>query len=252
MFYIVSANRAKKPRENSFTRSAEFSRLMKGMKSRARLQMLLVMCTSCCHFHASSLQLPSFFDSSMVLQHGEPIHLWGIAAPAVPVAVEYFGALFNSTANERGRWDVQLPARPPSLDATTIVITAAQQQLTLVDVMIGNVLLCSGQSNVCASNLVCIYCVFACVYLHLYSVRTSTARIAGLNDHPFLVDGAWCRGHSQRYSRARCSGLVRTGSSHDAGGTARPPVLQCYYTARQFHCPDTVVSPRTYHPAHRR
>lgn len=137
--------------------------------SRTRIQLLLVIWATCsgCLCYTHSLQLPSFFDSSMVLQHGEPINFWGTADPGVPVAVEYFGALFNSTADKRGRWDIQLPAHPPSLIATKIEITAGQEQLSLVDVVVGNVLLCSGQSNV--RVVVHIFCIHLCACLHVHA-----------------------------------------------------------------------------------
>ena len=47
----------------------------------------------------------------------------------------------------RGRWEVSLPAMAPTLDAKTIAIAAGNESITLTDILVGAVFVCSGQSN---------------------------------------------------------------------------------------------------------
>ena len=102
-----------------------------------------------CGASATTLSLPSIFSSSMVLQHGEHTSLWGIARPQEHVTVSFAGEIFQSTASaSSGRWDIELPPLQPSLSPLTMHISAASgESITLVDIVIGTVILCSGQSN---------------------------------------------------------------------------------------------------------
>lgn len=87
------------------------------------------------------------FGSHMVLQHGRPIDVWGDGPPGENVTV-VFGTDSRSTkVDPSGRWTVRLPARPPSAQPLPLVVNAT----TFEDVLIGDVWLCSGQSNMAYS-----------------------------------------------------------------------------------------------------
>jgi hypothetical protein len=97
---------------------------------------------------ASGLALPSHFDSSMVLQRGVPVTLWGFENSGATVSVTYRGVqLPSATATAAGRFSVVLPALPANSTPDSIVlISSLGGAVTLTDVLIGDVVVCSGQS----------------------------------------------------------------------------------------------------------
>lgn len=94
----------------------------------------------------AELSLPLLFGDSMVLQRGKPIPVWGEAAPGEAVSVSLNGASAEATADEQGTWSTALPA----MDAGgpyELTVAGADAHITITDVLIGDVWVCSGQSN---------------------------------------------------------------------------------------------------------
>ena len=93
----------------------------------------------------AGVRLPKVFASHMVLQQEMPLAIWGWALPNETVTVTLASATAQAQANERGEWKVTLPAMkaggPFTLKAT------GSSSAEFEDVMIGEVWLCSGQSN---------------------------------------------------------------------------------------------------------
>jgi sialate O-acetylesterase len=94
----------------------------------------------------AEVQLPKVFGSHMVLQRDMPIPVWGWAAPGETIRVR-LGQLpeVTTTADTQGAWRVNLPAQPAGGPWTLVV--ASTNQIVFEDVWIGEVWLCSGQSN---------------------------------------------------------------------------------------------------------
>ncbi|MEO9931465.1 sialate O-acetylesterase [Rhodopirellula bahusiensis] len=92
------------------------------------------------------VKLPGFFTDHMVLQQGKPIRVWGWADPSEKVQVTIGDDQAATQANQDGNWLVELPARSASSDAVEIKVTG-NNELQLKDILIGEVWLCSGQSN---------------------------------------------------------------------------------------------------------
>ncbi len=90
--------------------------------------------------------LAGIFSDHVVLQRNRPIEIWGRAQPGEQVTVGMGGATRAARADDLGRWAVTLPARgaggPHLISART-----ANRQQTVSDVLVGDVWLCSGQSN---------------------------------------------------------------------------------------------------------
>jgi sialate O-acetylesterase len=87
----------------------------------------------------------------MVLQRSCPIPIWGSAPPGAAVEVRFAGARATCAAGSDGRWSVELPAQaacaePQQLTAATR-IGGRVRTATARDLLIGDVWLCSGQSN---------------------------------------------------------------------------------------------------------
>ena len=87
--------------------------------------------------------LPQLFQSGMVLQRGKPIPIWGKADPQEKVVVRWQKHDYSAVADANGRWRVDLPKMKAGGPYTMQV-----GDVLLTDVLVGDVWLCSGQSNV--------------------------------------------------------------------------------------------------------
>jgi len=94
----------------------------------------------------ADVKLPAFFGDHMVLQQELPIPVWGTADPGEAVTVSASGESAKTTAGPDGKWMVKLDPLSPSDKATTLTVTG-KNTLTFQDVLIGEVWVCSGQSN---------------------------------------------------------------------------------------------------------
>ncbi len=93
--------------------------------------------------HAAELKLPTLFTDHMVLQRDKAVSVWGWANVGDKVTVEFAGQSKTTTADERGKWLVKLDAMPASAESRTLKVNS----LLIADVLVGDVWLCSGQSN---------------------------------------------------------------------------------------------------------
>lgn len=94
---------------------------------------------------AAEARLAGIFGDHMVLQRDAPICVWGWAAPGESVRVEFRGQRRRAMAGGDGRWQVTLPAAPAG-GPHELTLRAANT-LTLHDILVGEVWVCSGQLN---------------------------------------------------------------------------------------------------------
>ncbi|MGI9244153.1 MAG: sialate O-acetylesterase, partial [Verrucomicrobiales bacterium] len=106
---------------------------------------LLILCNSA--RAESALRLPHIFGDHMVLQRDKPIRLWGWANENQMVKVTFAGQTESATTSADGRWEVTLGAREANAEGQTLTVEAGDERLSLEDVLIGDVWLCGGQSN---------------------------------------------------------------------------------------------------------
>lgn len=90
-----------------------------------------------------AVTLPRLFQSGMVLQRQQPLPVWGTAKAGEEVTVTFRGKKYTATADAEGQWRIILPKQKPGGPFTMQI---ADQ--TLTDVMVGDVWMVSGQSNV--------------------------------------------------------------------------------------------------------
>ena len=81
-----------------------------------------------------------------VLQRDRPIPVWGAATPGAVVRVDLAGQAGSATADAHGRWSLTLPARAAG-GPYDLTLRAGAASVSLHDVLVGDVWLCSGQSN---------------------------------------------------------------------------------------------------------
>lgn len=89
--------------------------------------------------------LPSLFSDHMVLQQGSDVPVWGWADPGEKITVSIRDLSRQTTAGAEGRWRITLPAL--AAGGPFRLTIAGNRTLTLRDVMVGEVWICSGQSN---------------------------------------------------------------------------------------------------------
>ncbi len=91
-------------------------------------------------------QLPSFFSNNMVLQRNEGVSIWGQDSPNVEIEVSgSWGNKSYTKSNKEGFWKLKL--QTPQAGGPYTVLINGSKQITLTNVLIGEVWLCSGQSN---------------------------------------------------------------------------------------------------------
>ena len=94
---------------------------------------------------AAPILAPVFTDHA-VLQRGQPIRVWGGAKPGAVVSLSLGEAQASATADAQGRWSTTFPAREPGA-ALTLTAKADGDSQIISDLLVGDVWLCSGQSN---------------------------------------------------------------------------------------------------------
>lgn len=83
----------------------------------------------------------------MVLQRDKPIRVWGWAKPGERIAVTFGGNEASATANDDRTWAVSLPASSASREPRTMTVRGEGDALVLDDLLVGDVWLLGGQSN---------------------------------------------------------------------------------------------------------
>jgi sialate O-acetylesterase len=89
--------------------------------------------------------LSPVFGDHMVLQRGKPNRIWGWAKPGQEIRVEIAGHTARALAGEEGRWEANI--EPPAAGGPYTVKIDGPQSVELHDVLVGDVWLCGGQSN---------------------------------------------------------------------------------------------------------
>jgi sialate O-acetylesterase len=95
-----------------------------------------------------NLTLAPIFTDHMVLQCDLPVPVWGTAAPGTPVTVTFGGQTVMTVADQKSRWRLSLAPLTASAKGGELTVSSpSSSRLTCRDVLIGEVWLCSGQSN---------------------------------------------------------------------------------------------------------
>lgn len=113
------------------------------MKKQILLLLLLSVSLS---VSAQKLSVPRFFSDGMVLQRGEKIPVWGKGKAGTPIVVSINGKTAKTTVSADGRWKVYL-SKMQAGGPYELTISGKGESTTIKNVLIGDVFLCSGQSN---------------------------------------------------------------------------------------------------------
>jgi sialate O-acetylesterase len=94
----------------------------------------------------ADVTLAPLFQDHAVLQRAQPVPVWGLAAPGEHVTVAFQGQQIGTTAGADGRWIVYLGPLATSAESAALVVVG-KNTVTVNDVLVGEVWLASGQSN---------------------------------------------------------------------------------------------------------
>jgi sialate O-acetylesterase len=94
----------------------------------------------------AEVRLPAIFSDHMVLQRNMKVPVWGWSDPRASVTVAFAGQKVTTAADEQGNWKVMLDKMPACSEPRTLSVSS-HTQVVFHDVLVGDVWLCSGQSN---------------------------------------------------------------------------------------------------------
>jgi sialate O-acetylesterase len=100
----------------------------------------------------SNLMVSPYFTSHMVLQRDMPVPVWGTASPGATINIKFhnenlFDNLFQANAGPDGKWMVRLPIMAAGDTPETMTIDDGKSTIEFTDVLVGDVWILSGQSN---------------------------------------------------------------------------------------------------------
>lgn len=101
--------------------------------------------------HAGDILLAPYFQSNMVLQQGEPVTVWGTAPAGEEIQAVFDGETASCLAGERGEWELTFTARKASFEPKELQVG----DIVLRNILIGEVWICSGQSNMAMKTSAC-------------------------------------------------------------------------------------------------
>ncbi len=94
------------------------------------------------------LEPGALFSDNMVLQREKPVAVWGKADPGATVTIAFAGAEVKATADAAGNWRGNLPAMKADATPKTLAFASTSgEKMAFQNVVVGEVWLCGGQSN---------------------------------------------------------------------------------------------------------
>ena len=105
------------------------------------------LCTLLAGAQEQGLTVGPLFTDHAILQQGQQIPVWGKARKGTTVTVTFGKAKAKAKADAEGNWKVMLPAQTATFEGKQLVVKAGKEQITLNDVVVGEVWVAAGQSN---------------------------------------------------------------------------------------------------------
>ena len=106
--------------------------------------------TVCCcliatNYVSAQVKLPQFIRDSMILQRDAKINIWGWASKGEKINVQFNGKTYKTRTGNDGKWMLQLS--PMKAGGPFTMEVSGKNKITLHDILLGDVWLCAGQSN---------------------------------------------------------------------------------------------------------
>jgi sialate O-acetylesterase len=116
-------------------------------KQRLCLPVLAVLLALACNALQAAVKLPGVIGDNMVLQRDQPVPIWGWADKDEEVTVKIAGQTLTAKADENGRWKVTLEKLKVGEPLEMSVKGSTGVEIKLKNILVGEVWVCSGQSN---------------------------------------------------------------------------------------------------------
>lgn len=95
----------------------------------------------------SVVKMPTLFSDNMVLQRDKPIKVWGEVLPNQLIEITFDGQTYNTQSDANGKFTTLLPAKSASTSSYTLTVASNNEIFSYKNVVMGDVYLCGGQSN---------------------------------------------------------------------------------------------------------
>ena len=108
---------------------------------------LFLIDTSGCAIAFADVRLPAIIGSHMVLQQKSQVKIWGWCDPTekIKISANWDTVTYNTTGSDHAKWSIEI--KTPTSGGPFKITINGNNTIVLEDVMIGEVWVCSGQSN---------------------------------------------------------------------------------------------------------
>ena len=96
---------------------------------------------------AQAIDVPAVFSDHAVLQRDLPLPIWGTGEPGTEVTVQFAGQNKTAIVDKDGKWTTTLDPLPANAEGRTMTIKGSDGTIEVKDILVGEVWLCGGQSN---------------------------------------------------------------------------------------------------------
>ncbi|MDY0104585.1 MAG: sialate O-acetylesterase [Lentimicrobium sp.] len=108
--------------------------------------LLFFVCVFCVNTFYAKVKLPRVFTDNAVLQREKPIAVWGWANSGEVITIEFAQNTYRALADESGKWRTEMLPQQAG-GPFELKIKGEENEITLRNILIGDVWICSGQSN---------------------------------------------------------------------------------------------------------
>ena len=119
-------------------------RIIKSLK--IAIGIILINISTLATLFAEDLRLASMFQEHMVLQQKMPLNIWGMAKANASVSINLNNTKISTVANAEGKWEAVMPSQKAG-GPFVFTVSSGQETIKLTDVLVGEVWICAGQSN---------------------------------------------------------------------------------------------------------
>lgn len=106
---------------------------------------VLLLCSFMSIIGTANVRLPKLFSDNMVLQRNKPINIWGWASPKEKISIQFNHQTKAAKTDNSGKWLIKLDAE--TAGGPYQLIVSGKNKITINNVLVGEVWICSGQSN---------------------------------------------------------------------------------------------------------
>ena len=95
----------------------------------------------------AQLKLANIFSDNMILQRDKPIHIWGEAVPGKVIVVSFGKESRSAKVKTDSTWGIYLTKQKANRNPQTLSVVSGDERISLNNILIGDIWICSGQSN---------------------------------------------------------------------------------------------------------